>query len=605
MSDSTITPVANRDSAFWQSIRANLALQHQTPIITPCPRDGAPLPLSFAQERLWRVEQVHPGTTAHNLCAAFRLRGLLDVVALEHSLNTVIARHEILHTCFQVIAGQPAQIIVPPPEQILSWVDLRSQLLTQSEMEIHRLAGEEARKPFDLEHGPLWRFKLLHLADNDYVLVRTIHHLINDRWSDSLFLRELSACYEAFCCDQPPALEPLPIQYADFAIFQRNDLQGERYTKQIEYWQQRLANDPPILQLPVDFSSSAPSYQGAVAYLDFSPTLVAKLKSNFGQRAGASFFTTLLTGFLALLYRYSRQTDMVLASPVAGRYRPETRGLIGFFNNVLMLRNSLDGNPSLRELLARVNDTVAAAQHHQDLPLQDLAEILRLPDAVLSRVMFALQNVPSHPERLGNIEITTVDIEESIANFDLFLSLRQLPVGKLTAIARYKTALFQANTVTTLLVEYLATLQTMLDNPEQHLDDLLPLQASQLPQQMTTDIVHVAPRTETERCIADIWQMILKVELVGIDTNFFEAGGRSLAMVELCARLSQSFGLEIPVTGLIANPTVSSMARYLEQLTAVVQPQTTTGSLLNTAAKQKAALNRQRQLAQLRRKPNV
>ncbi|OQW95594.1 MAG: hypothetical protein BWK79_01930 [Beggiatoa sp. IS2] len=598
-SDSAPQLPAKKDSAFWQTLRANIRLQRQTPVITPASRNDT-MPLSFGQERLWRVEQLQTDNTAHNLRAVFRLQGLLNITALENSLRTIVQRHEILRTTFRVYQNKLIQVISPQMELELPLIKLSHWSPEQQQAEIHRVATEEAQHPFDLAQGPLLRVKLLQLSDQDYLLLRAIHHIINDRWSDSLFLRELAVCYPAFCAGKTPLLPELPIQYADFAVFQRHWLQGEVLANQTNYWQNQLAGQLPLLQLPTDFVSNRPSYQGNAIYLEFPAVLVRDLKKQFAQTAKVSFFTTLLTAFLILLYRYSQQTDMTLSSPVAGRYRPETRELIGFFNNVLLLRVKLDGNPTLNELLIRVSEVALGAHEHQDLPLQQLAESLNIPGAILSRTMFALQNVPSRPEKIGEMALSNVDIEEGIANFDLFLSMREL-AGKLTGIVRYKTGLFRTETIQTLLENYRATLEFMLKNPEQRLDDLPRLRVPSLQQVANHSgaIPYVAPRTEIEQCIAKIWQEILKFDPIGIDHHFFEMGGRSLTLIELCTRLEKAYGREIVVAELIANPTVRGMAHYLEQNS--TQLKTAVRPPPNTAFKQRAAFSRQKQL-KLRKK---
>lgn len=589
--------VPKPDTAFWQTLRANVRLQRQTPTITPVSRSSI-IPLSFGQERLWRVERLQTDNTAHNLRAVFRLQGHLNIEALEKALRIILQRHEILRTTFRVHNGEPIQVISPQAQLELPVTKLDNLSPEPQQAEIHRLALEEAQRSFDLTAGPLLRVKLLLLGEQDYLLIRAIHHIINDRWSDSVFLRELAVGYPACCAGKTPVLPELPIQYADFAVFQRHWLQGEVLANQIDYWQKQLEGQLPLLQLPIDFVSKVPSYQGKTIYLEFPATLVKELKMQFAPTE-VSFFTTLLTAFLILLYRYSKQTDMTLSSPVAGRYRPETRDLIGFFNNVVLLRVKLDGNPTLKELLNRVSEVVLGAHEHQDLPLQQLAESLNIPGAILSRAIFALQNVPSRPEKLGDVAISSVDLDEGIANFDIFLSMRELS-GQLTGIVRYKTDLFQAETIQTLLDNYRATLEAMRANPEQRLDDL-PGFTAPLPQaavKSTETVPYVAPRTETEQCIAKIWQELLKLDQISIYSNFFEVGGRSLTLIELCTKLGKVYGREIVIAELLANPTVSGMARYLEHAaasTAVARPPP------NAALKQTAAFNRQKQL-KLRKK---
>jgi hypothetical protein len=585
MSQTTTPP-----DTFWQRIRANVSRQRQAQAIPCLVREGRTLPLSFAQQRLWQVEQAHLTGIAHNLRGIFYLHGNLDVATFERSVRALFARHESLRTCFRLHEGQPVQVITAVPAQVLTTMDLRALSPLQQEAEVQRLAREAAQEAFDLSAAPLLRLSLLYLADDEYVLLRTAHHAIYDRWSDSIFWRDLVTYYQALILDHDADLPPLPIQYADFAAYQRQ--QTTIFNAQLDYWRNHLRTATPA-QLPHSIAHAPPSYQGATAYLDLPTDLLTQLKQNFGPSQGSSLFTVLLTAWLALLYRYTRQTDIVLLSPVAGRDLPETRGLIGFFNNLVILRGDLRGNPSVQELLARVNAEVNAAHQHQDVPLQHLASALNLPDTMLSRLMVALQNVPPPPTKMGAIRIKAHDIDEGIANFDLFISLRET-AAQLKVIARYKSSLWHPAQVTELLENYRATLQIFVDNPARHLDDLPALHA---PQHALIAEIYQPPRTAAEQQVAAIWQTVLKLDQAGLECNFFEAGGRSLAMVEACAQLSQAFGREVRVAEMLAYPSVRSMAAFLN----TVAPPERVRAVSHSAAKQTAALLRQQHLQRQRR----
>ena len=361
-------------SDFWKAVRTNLKLQHQAPPIKPVPRSGN-LPLSFAQERLWFLDQMQPGSSIHNMRAAFRLKGSLNVAVLEKSLKEIVLRHEILRTTFPSVNGQPVQSISPKIDLNLSVVDLQDLPEPEREAEAQRLALEEAERPFDLSQGPLMHIKLLRLAEEEYWLLRTVHHMVFDGWSYSVFMRELAVAYEAFSVGKASPLTELPIQYADFAKSERQWLRGEVLESQLHYWQQQLSGNLPALELPIDRPRQTfPNYQGANQSLVLSEPLTEALKA-LSHQEGVSLFVTLLAAFKTLLYRYTSQEDILICSPVAGRHRVETKRLIGYFNNIVALRTDLSGNPNFRELLRRVSQTTLGAFRSSGLTFSETRRI--------------------------------------------------------------------------------------------------------------------------------------------------------------------------------------------------------------------------------------
>ncbi|MGH8547085.1 MAG: condensation domain-containing protein [Methylococcales bacterium] len=554
-------------SAFWQSIRTNLDMQHRAAPIHPVPRDGH-LPLSFAQERVWFVEQCQPGTTVHNLRAVFHLGGALDAAILEKSVQEIVRRHEILRTTFPAVDGQPVQAISPEVDLRLAVVDLGNLPSQQRDAEVRRLASVQLQQPFDLSQGPLMRLTLVRLAAQEHILLRAIHHIINDRWSDSVFLRELAVLYPALRAGEPSPLPDLPIQYADIAYFQRQWLQGEVLASRLGYWRRQLNGCPPVIDLPIDHPASrsrGPACTGRGQFLALPGNLSEALKS-LAYQEGVSLFVVLLAAFKTLLYQYSGQEDLVVCSPVAGRNRVATRKLIGYFNHLVLLRSSVHENPSLREIVRRVSRATLGALEHQDLPLQQVAEALNLPDALLSRVLFALQNVPSQPLTLADISLCTLDLDEGIANFDLFLSIRQRE-GELTCVLRYKTDLFEASTIADLLERYRLLLNEVAAHPDRLLGEL-PRYAQAPPCDplgKPEEARDIAPRNEIEQRIAAVWRETLHIEEIGIHSNFFDLGGRSLAMVQVCGKLQAVFHREFSVRELFQTPTIHGMARYLSR----------------------------------------
>ncbi|HEY9664213.1 MAG TPA: condensation domain-containing protein, partial [Allocoleopsis sp.] len=363
------SPSPSKPSAsnFWLTAQTNIQLKQRALPIQPIAR-SAHFPLSFNQERLWLLEQLQPGRSVYNLLHTFHLQGTLNVAALEQSLSELTHRHEILRTCFSTVAGQPVQTIAPAIPLHLPVHDLQALSPAEQATTVQQIALQDADHPFDLQCAPLWRFQLLRLAPDDHVLIRTIHHLIFDGMSHSVFLRELGLLYSAFAASDPSPLSALPIQYADFAYTQRQWFQAGVFSHQIDYWQQTLSHHPTAIILPIDRPRPAlPDYQGSCHSFTITEDLTEALKA-FSVQQGVSLFVTLLTAFQTLLYCYSQQEDMLICSPVASRHYAGTRGLIGYFNNLVVTRTDLSGNPSFRDLLNRVSQVSLATSANQDIP---------------------------------------------------------------------------------------------------------------------------------------------------------------------------------------------------------------------------------------------
>ena len=314
-------------------------------------------PLSFAQQRLWFLDQYEPNSSFYNLPSVMRLKGFLNVSALEESLNEIIRRHESLRTTFTKIDGEPVQVIAPSLSLSLGVVDLSQLVESEREEEARRLSSEEARCPFDLARGPLIRAALIRLGPQDHVLVLTLHHIVSDGWSTGVLHSELAVLYRAFCHSEPSPLSPLAIQYADYAVWQRERLKGEVLESQLGYWKKQLEGMPAVLNLPTDRPRPAvQSFRGQRQILELSPELTAGLKE-LSRKGGVTLYMTLLAAFQTLLYRYTGQEDIVVGSPIANRNRTEIEGLIGFFVNTLVLRTDLEGEPSFEEALRRVRES--------------------------------------------------------------------------------------------------------------------------------------------------------------------------------------------------------------------------------------------------------
>jgi amino acid adenylation domain-containing protein len=408
-------------------------------------------PLSFSQQRLWVLDRLEPNTSVYNLPMAMMLKGKLDSEALNRTLSAIVQRHEVLRAQFRLNRGEPEQVIRPAMPLSIPVVDLSALPEDDRKAEAKRQVQKEAQRPFDLANDLLFRASLLKISDDEHVLLVTVHHIVFDGWSRAVLLRELTALYNAFSNDQPPPLPELPIQYTDFAAFQREYLSGERLAKQLEYWKRELGGAPTSLDLATDFPRPPlQTFDGAEVSTLLPPSLSEALRK-LSRQQGTTMFMTLLAAFNVLLARYSGQEDIVVGSPIAGRNRAELENLVGFFVNTLALRVQLDGNPTFQELLARVRRATLAAYAHQDLPFEKLVEELK-PERDLSRnpifqVMFALQNVPNDREEISGLTISGFrGAEITTAKFDLQITLADRSEG-LFASFIYNTKLFQASTI--------------------------------------------------------------------------------------------------------------------------------------------------------------
>jgi NRPS condensation-like uncharacterized protein len=574
-------------SSFWQAVKNNVKLQRQTTAISVASRSQL-LPLSLGQERLWQLEQLQVHNTVHNLRAAFHLQGSLDIAALEKSLRTVVQRHEVLRTEFPARGQKASQFILPELFVELPVIDLERLSSADQQRAILTYAQQEIQTRFDLDAVPLFKVKLLRLSATEHILLRTTHHIIYDLWSDSVLMRELAVLYRDFLAGQPSSLPPLPIQYADFAAFQRQQLDNENL---LNYWRHQLNGQLALLQLPIDRHGGF-SYQGETEYIQLPKHLTQSLQA-FARQQGSSLFGVLLTTFKALLYQYSQQEDMLLCSPVAGRYRTETKKLIGFFNNLLLLRSDLRHNPSFIELLERINQVALAAQAHQDLPLQALSEQLSIPANLLSRVMFTLQNVPVMPDALANVQLKRLDIEEGVANFDLSLSIRENTAG-LLVIARYKVDLFNRETITQLLKRFELLLNQFINQPNVRLSDLPRFELK--PPSLSTTTAYIAPVTETEKTVAQAWQEVLQIQAVGLYDDFFSMGGSSLTMLQINTLLEKRLQRSCAIVELFKQPTVSGMANYLTQSAQSPEASLDVEAVRQRADRRRQALSQQKQL---------
>ncbi len=449
-----------------------------------------PAPLSFAQEALWFLDQLEPNEARSNQPGAVRLSGDLDKAALERTLGEIIARHEPLRMGIVARDGKPEQIIEGPPGFKLHVLDLSDRSLEKAQAEATRLATEDAHKPFDLESGPLFRTFLMRLAAQEHILVLNFHHIATDGWSMGVFTDEFRALYSAFHAGLPSPLKPLPVQMADFAAWQRQDLQGSKLEEHLAYWREKLSGDLKSAEVPGDHPRPpVQSFKGKHTPIRLDSSLSDDLRA-LSRNQGVTLFMTLKAAFLVLLHEGTRQTDMVIGSAVAHRNRSELEGLIGFLVNMLALRTDLSGNPAFGELLQRVRSTTLGAWSHQDLPLtRILAEVQPGRDLgrnPLFQIQFSLLTPDRNPAvygyglEMGQIEtielpgltMSPVEVKFDNARYDIAIFLWDMPAG-IHGTLEYSRDLYESATMERFVRRYRALLEAVVANPMAPLQDLV------------------------------------------------------------------------------------------------------------------------------------
>ncbi|HKG23082.1 MAG TPA: condensation domain-containing protein, partial [Blastocatellia bacterium] len=473
------TRVANLSRAKLQLLARHLKNKEEQSAPLPSLRRrvnvDSPAPLSFAQERLWFLDQMNPGDAAYNVACAVSLSGNLDTKALELSLSEIVRRHEILRTTLVMRAGIATQIIHEYKPLTLPLADLSALPASTRQEELMRLATEDDHRPFNLARGPLFRSGLLRLDRSEHVLLLSMHHVVADAWSIGVLVRELTALYEAFSTGKPSPLPELPIQYADFAVWQREWLKGEVLDEQVSYWKERIGSTPLPLELPTDRRRPAfHSSKGETQTLVLSPDTCEAL-SRRCQQMQVTQFVWLLATLNVLLFRYTGQEDILVGTPMACRNRREIEGLIGFFVNTLVMRTELSGNPSFSDVVARVRDAALGAHAHQDLPLEKLVEQLQ-PGRSLNRqplfqVVFSLQNAPMPDVKLSGLSMKMLETQRSTSKFDLLLFVRESDEG-LACSMEYDTDLFDSDTIRRMLSHFQTLLESVIRDPNRQITEV-------------------------------------------------------------------------------------------------------------------------------------
>ena len=472
--------------------------------------ESGPAPLSFAQQRLWFLQQLEPESPAYNEPIAVYMRGNLDVAALTLTARAITRRHEILRSTFPMVDGQVMQVVDPTfhLQLELPFVDLRGIAQAEREAEVRRKVQEELERPFHLDSEMPWRTVLLQLDEQEHVSLTIMHHIITDGWSAEVFVKEIGILYSSFAAGQIPSLPELPLQYADYAQWQRREQEKGHFDRQLAYWKRQLSGDLPVLELPTDHARPAIStYRGQRLPLQL-PLSLSQALMKLSRQEDVTLFMTLLAAFQVLLYRYTGQEDLLIGTPIAGRTRPELEHLLGCFVNTLVLRTNMAGHPSFSTLLKRVRQITLGAYDHQDLPFEKLVEDLQ-PERSLShnplfQVMFIMQNMPLTAQELAGITINQVALENSTAKFDLSLCLQETAQG-LSGFFEFNNDLFEPSTIERMSGHFQHVLEVIVADPRQDITAFSLLSERELQQQLV-EWNATATAYPTEQCFSALFE---------------------------------------------------------------------------------------------------
>jgi len=529
------------------------------------------MPASPAQKRFWLLSQLDRDSPAFHMPAAVRISGPLSQELLGKSFHNVIQRHETLRTTFEEVDNELAQVVSPHGSFSLALLDLASEPQAAREQKLQELIRKEAAQPLPLETGPLFRATLFRLAPDEYLLLTLIHHILADGWSNKILQDDLWANYSALAEGREPSLAPLTIQFSDFTAWQRDWLDSAEAQQQLDFWLKRLDGELPIVNVPTDRPATLrPASHGAIETLLLPEELVRSLK-DLGQSENATMFTLLLSAFGVLLSRYSRQSDLLIGSPVANR-RMETELLIGPFAGPLCLRLDFAGNPSLRELLGRVREVVFDALGHTDLPFESLIEHIKMRTVSGRKPVFQFyffyQTAFLQPRHVGQLKIEPTPTFSLGIPFELQLAMIERQEG-LRAQLEYNPDLFDAATVRHILTDYQKVLSAIVENRSLPLDEVqvappehIPASANPAP---AAQIEFIPPADDLERSLARIWEKVLSVRPVGRAQNYFDLGGNSLLAARLFQEIEDAFGVRLPLSTLFHTQTVGDLANLLRR----------------------------------------
>ena len=508
---------------------------------------GASFPLTPAQESLWFLEQMTPGTALHNMPEGWRFSGTLDRRALQQSLEALIARHEILRTIFTAREGIPRQVILPARAFKLETVDLSAS--PEPEKLAKRFLNAEARRPFDLQSGPLFRIHLLHLAENEHIFLINMHHIISDAWSFGIFMKELAALYEAFVSGRPSPLLELPVQYGDFACWQRECLAGKLFEEGIAYWIKQLAGPLPQLALPLDHPrQDHPSHLGATQFFSFPKSLAERLKI-LSREEDATLFMTVFAAFAALLQRYTGQDEIILGSPLSGRDRVETEALIGYFITTHALRIDLSGDPTFIELVRRVREVTLSAYAHQAIPFESIVKSVQLDrhhgQQALFQAVFGLQTAFTEHWHIAGLRTSRIELETGTAKFD-WTVLATETSRDLGLRFEYRADLFESDTIARAAAHFERLLEDLAVHPHKSVSQIKLLSPAEQ-HQLLVEWNRTTTTYERELCIHEVFEARAREHPESVALSF---RGRQMTYEELnqrasaLARTFQSSGIE-------------------------------------------------------------
>jgi thioesterase domain-containing protein len=553
MKDKTMAPDLTNLSA--EQKRELLAQLLRTREATP-----VEVPLSQGQRRLWDLQSLDPSSPVYNISIQYDLDGPLDTEALKRAVAAVVGRHPALRTSFKSSKGKPVQVVMPSGAADLKIVDLSSLDPRDWRAEAERVAHADAAAPFDLSADPPRRLTLVRRSARENSLIVTIHHIICDRWSLGILASELSALYEAFATDcAEPALDP-PGNYADFVACEHELINSQAFVNAIEAWESHMGQGLPAISLP-NSERTATGYRGAREAIAFDESLARDLRA-LALDQEVTFYAVLLAGFAGFLRLETAQEELVLCSPVSGRHRPVSRGVIGYFNNIVPLRLDASGTPSFRELIGRVARESKSAFERQDVPLQRIADLPGLSRTPLSRCLFSLQNTRSLALRLPGVTSVYRDVPTGAANFDFSLFLEEKPEGILV-LADYKAGAFKAEAVRRLVDGYQKALRNFVSDPDRPLFESQSApkttSASGGPGSQSAGL----PLSELERRLIQLWEQALGTRPVGREDNYFDLGGHSLGAARMVARVEEMIGRPLPLAMILEAPTVEKFAALI------------------------------------------
>ncbi|KAG0240651.1 hypothetical protein BGX31_001789 [Mortierella sp. GBA43] len=557
-------------SSFAELVERHLGTGEDTlPEIEPVSRDGD-LELSFSQQRSWFLTQLDGVSETYHMPVAVRLQGQLDHDAWQRALDTLFARHEALRTVFVTVHSQPRVQLLPAESGIpIRWVDLQG--VSDSEAQLKEMSTEEIVRPFDFVHGPLVRAFMARLDNDEYFFLLTKHHIISDGWSLVVLQSELSTLYDAYSRGESNPLLPLAVQYPDYASWQRNWLTGDRHEALSSYWRSTLADAPVLLNLPTDRPRpSRQSFTGDRVQIRFDKQFTHSLKQ-LSQKYGATLFMTIMTAWSVVLSQLSNQDDIIIGSLTANRNHHQIEPLIGFFVNTLALRVDLSGDLTVGQLLERVRDSAVGAQTHQDLPFEQVVDIVQpmrsLAHSPLFQVMFIWQSNETPTWHLPGIDAAEAPVNYNVISFDLELQLHEVD-GEIVGALGYSTALFDRSTIER-QVGYLETvLQAMvadLDRGIKTVELLAPAERNLLPQVQNTvqQVPYEAPQGKIESALEALWMDLLHVDTIGRHDNFFMLGGHSLLATRVVSQIRSILGFEVSLGELFEAPTIAQLAPRL------------------------------------------